>query len=439
MKPETRNPLKSAARLGLFAGLAVVALGLAYLLFTPRVYQAAARVRIENKGLTLDGPLRPAQVSEAPLMVREQLVLQSAPLLGQVITNLDLVKAWSARPSASSSLATDEVLGTLQRMVRVEIIPRTSVIEVRVASGHQEEPARIANEIVRLYQAGHESKRQNFTEDGMLDIQRQWETGNQQLQAARDRLVSVVADLRRVRATNDNAYLLPGDLQQLRARRIDVETGLTAQESTLARLRALTPEQLRQVLPMTVTNGLLNGLESRLLEARLNLVEVSGSHASDSPEVKGAAAAVRELDGHVTEVVQGLMTSLADDAASKKRLLAKMDGELSHAGTAAPDFSTNNPAYAAAFQEVRSLEQQRELLEGKLNTNSLEALYPLYPATEIVDTADPPVRPSSPDFRLACGILATGGLLVAVGLMLLALAGRRRPLQGALQKPAALR
>jgi uncharacterized protein involved in exopolysaccharide biosynthesis len=426
MNSEARNRLKSAARLVSLTGLGLLAAGLACRLATPKVYQAAAKVRIENKGLTRAGRLRAADLSEAPLMAAECKVLRSDALLGQVARNLDLAGAWGGRIN-NDGAGTNAALDGLKRMVQIRTIPETSVIEVRVRSAERVETARIANEVVRLYLADHEARRQSFAEDRVLAIPAQWEKGNEKLRGVQDQFVQVSADLLRAQAADTNVYFDAAGVDKLRSRRIDLETEITAREVQLRRLRALPADELRQVLPSTVTNALLNAVLLKLLEARRQLAVAGSSQGREAPEVREAELTVQELDRHATEIVEGLLTHLESELATKKSEFEQLDGELKRAQASGHAFSTNHPAYLAALREVRLREQERAALESRLDRESLEAVYPVFPVTELVEDADTPTRPSSPDDRILLGLNAAGGLAVLAGFSLLLVAVRVKP------------
>jgi uncharacterized protein involved in exopolysaccharide biosynthesis len=439
MKPEPKNNLKSLAKLLLAGGLALLPLGLAYLFLSPKVYQSSAKVRVEKRGwIRTEKPgVRAAGSFEAPVIVAEYQFMRSDAFLSQVIGNLGLREVWSKRsPQGGTALSTNDALMRLRTQTRIQLVPNTSIIEAQVTGADAAETARIANEIVRRYHDYRQAQRQNASGEMITSLQTRWEEQGKKVSAARERLAQVVLDIKKARAANTNTFYDPASFEAMQTRRVELETDYVRQQSALEELKMLKPEQLRRVLPGMVSNSTLTAALDQFQTAERDLAEAKTTRGPDTPEVKHAAIMVQALDKNVTQVMAGVMIEREADLASRKSLLEKLNQELKHASTNVDQFSPNNPAYVAALQNVQKLEEERDLLKTKLDTDSLEAVSPFSLSAEIMQTAETPVRPASPDGNLALGIMGAGGAAAIGGLLLVLLINRKpKPAHGNAQVP----
>ncbi|MDB6111712.1 MAG: ywqD 2 [Pedosphaera sp.] len=426
MKPELKAKLKYPAKLILIGGVALLTIGFAYQFLSPRVYRSAAKVQVSRRGWvqTEKSGAHSAASFETPFIVAEYDFMRSDDFLSQVIKNLDLRASWGKRSQQGAPLSTNEALVLLHTKTRIGTVPHTSVLEVEVTSDDAAETASIANEIARLYRDYRQSRRHDASSDKIVAMQTQWQEQGKKVSEARERLAQVVLDIQKARAASTNSFYDPDSLEAMQTKRVELETDYVKQQSALASLKTLKPEQLRLALPGMVTNSTLSSSLEQLEAAERQLTEAKTTRGPDTPEMKYATIMVQELDKRLTQVIGGVMIEREADLALRKSLLDKLNRELLHASTNVNEFSTNNPVYLAVLQKVQSLEEEREVLRTRLDTDSLEAVSPLSLSAEIVQTAEPPVRPASPDERLAFGIIITGGAAAILGLLLLVLASK---------------
>ncbi|MDB6019988.1 MAG: ywqD 2 [Pedosphaera sp.] len=430
MKPDAQIKLKAAGNLLALGGLALLALGLSYQFFTPKLYRASAVIRVENRGVRrpdkADG--RPANLSEALSMAAEYELLKSDAFQSQVISNLNLREIWGKRSPQGAMPGTNEVRMLLQSKTRIHPLPNAGLIEIQVTSEERDDTALIANEFARLYRNYRESQSQNVSRERIDALRKNWDAEDRKVREAQERLEKIVSDIKKARAADTNSFYDRSNIAELQNKRIELEASYVEQQNMLVQLKALKPEQLRQVLPIMVTNEMLNVTLDKLTAAKHDLSEAQTALDPETPEVKSAVMVVEERNKNVTEAIAGMMTAREAEVAALKTTLDDLTQKLASARTNTSDLSTNNPAYRAALQEVQSLEDERYQLKTTLATNSIEAVLPLSLSATIVENAQLPLRPALPDPSLAHGVIGSGALAGVIGLLLLFITRKSKPL-----------
>jgi serine/threonine protein kinase/capsular polysaccharide biosynthesis protein len=89
------------------------------------------------------------------LIQTEMEVIQSAPVLGPVIQNLDLRTAWSKRYGRGEALTESDLLTLLKARINLRPMRNANIIEIRSYDDKPEEAAAIANEIARAFLEYH--------------------------------------------------------------------------------------------------------------------------------------------------------------------------------------------------------------------------------------------------------------------------------------------
>jgi uncharacterized protein involved in exopolysaccharide biosynthesis len=182
----------------------------------------------------------------------------------------------------------------------------------------------------------------------------------------------------------------------------------------------MSPETLRQVLPTMTTNALLDAALSRLASVQHDLATARETQGAASSEVMHDTSLVDALNREIDGITAALLKDREADLEFQTSLLAKLDGQLAAARTNASDLSTNNPAYVAALRQVQLMQQQRDALTNELIAGYGEAAQPVAVTTEVVEPADPPSSPASPNRSLGLAVIGVGVAGLVLGLLLLA-------------------
>jgi len=137
----TRSPLRRGALTGFIVFLAITALAIGVTLLLPRTYVGIALVRMTG----------PPAAQDPYHFQTESEVLQSQPVLEPVATSLNLGQRWGKKFNGGRDLSNEETVTLMKRMMEVQPVRGSSVIQIRFYSTSPKEAAEIANKIAETY------------------------------------------------------------------------------------------------------------------------------------------------------------------------------------------------------------------------------------------------------------------------------------------------
>ncbi len=414
MSVKPKNQLKSIATMLSLGGIVVVAAGLIYLFFTPKIYQASVKVRMldwvrANSTNEMHG-------EDYDIGVECQFARSDA-IIDESIKNLGLNEIWGKRFNHGVPLKPEQSRILLKAKISIHPIPKSSLFQIQVTSNEPDEAAKIANDIARDYRDQHETKRQALKASRLEVFRQKWDEGDQKVQLAQAALDKMYVDITRDRTTNPATFH-----EAVQSKRIELEGQYVEQRDQLDTLKAMNQEQLRQVLPTLDNNSnpLLTTALTQRSKARTDLVIAQSTYSADSPEVNHAALVVNELDKTIAQTIAGIMTAKERELASTKAALDQINVELKRASKNLNEITAQDSAYAQARQNLENFKLARDALQQKLGMpDSHDTSVPADFVTEILDSAEPPQKPVTPDGKIAASTIAAGSLAALAGLILL--------------------
>jgi uncharacterized protein involved in exopolysaccharide biosynthesis len=121
------------------------------------------------------------------------------------------------------------------------------------------------------------------------------------------------------------------------------------------------------------------------------------------------------------------MFGLNENLVSLKASLDQLSQKLKNATTNSSQVTAQDAAYAGAFQKLETLKNEQDVLQKKLEqSDRLEALAVTDTSPDILDLAEPPTQPASPNRRAATDVIFTGCFAVMAGLLFLVSAPKPR-------------
>lgn len=395
------------------AGIVVVAAGLIYLFFTPKTYQASVKIRMlnwfhANSTNDMHGDYD---------MGAECQFARSDAIIDESIKNLGLNEIWGKRFNHGVTLKPEQSRVLLKAKTSVHPIPKSSLFQIQVTSGEPDEAATIANEIARNYRDQHQAKRQALSTDRLALFRQKWEETGQKVQQAQAALDKMYVDITKDRTTNPATFY-----DAIQAKRVELEGQYIEQRDQLDRLKIMDQQQLRQVLPTldSNANSLLTTALTQRSKARTDLVAAQSTYLSDAPELKHAALVVNELDKTIALTIAGIMTAKDHELAATKAALDQINEELKHASKNLSEIAAQDSAYVQARQNLENLKLERDALQQKMDMpDSHNAIMPAVVLAEIIESAEPPQKPVTPDGKIAASTIAAGSLAFLAGLILL--------------------
>ncbi len=421
MTGKANNQLKSVATILCLSGAMVAVLGLIYLFFTPKAYEASVKIRLRNwaRSDATNG------VQNAVDLPTECRMARSDDVLDQAVRNLGLNELWGKRFNQGAPLKSEQTRALLKAKVDTHPVPRSGLIQISAASADPNEAAKIANEIARLYRDKRQAQRQTVNADRVGQFKQKWDEQGQRVRQAQDALAKLYLEITRNRTTNPAAIH-----EMVLARRMELEGQYIGLRDELDRLKVMKPEQLRRVLPTLETNAnsVLTASLTQWSKARTDLVLAQSTYAANSPEVNDAVQVVNELDKTINQTITGIIAARETEVLSLKAALDAADEKLKRTSANLNEIAEQNAAYARAQQNVKDLRQERDALQEKMDEEeSHDALMPAVVVPEIIDSAEPPLKPATPDGKIGASTVAAGSLAALVGLFLMFAGQKAKP------------
>ena len=419
IKASTRR--ESFARVLSISGALVIVTGLAYLFLTPKIYQASARIQVSNIGPMQNHPAGAAQDPKL-LPTAECEFMRSDAILDPVIEHLRLNELWGQRYTHGNALNNAQSRARLRMMADIHPLPDSEVIQIKVTSAEPHETALIANEIARIYSDSRQARRQNESREKINLLKQQWEAQNAKVSQAQATLEKLSQEIRDERATNPATFYDPQSYELLQNKHAELEMEYVKQKSELDQYTGMDRKKLTQVLSASDenTNSVLMNSLAQLNHAEAGLITAQNDHGSNSPDVVAANLAVGKLQKNVDDAVDGIMFGFNENLISLKASLDELGQKLRNATTNSSQFTAQDSAYAGALQKLESLKNEQDVFQKKLEqSDRLEALAIADTSPDILDLAESPSQPASPNRRAAANIIFTGCFAVMAGLLLL--------------------
>ncbi len=431
MSANKKGQFKSFATLLCAGGVTVAVAGLVYFYSAPKIYRATAKTKIVQSGWSATNQ---ANASFGPERLPEECkLIRSDKILDTAISNLDLNASWGKQFNQGVPLKTEQSRERLKAMLDVQPAPGAIMIEIQAMGADPVELAKLVNEVTRLYADFRQSGREQASQVRIDALRTKWEAQCRKVQEAQTALDKLADQFNRERATNP--IFDPKVMEQVQAQQSAMQTDYSAKSGQLARLKALDRLELRdEVSAMeTNTNSALAGALRQLTNANNDLRDAQAAHGADAPETKSARLMVEQISHHVDGLVNATITMREVELASIKETLRRLQdtanqvqSSTNRSAAELARFTEQDAIFAKAKENLEPLINERNALEREIATSgSMSAVMPGAIVARIVELADPPANPVSPDWRIVRGTLVGGGIAVGLGLFLLILLGMK--------------
>lgn len=382
----------------------------------PKTYMASVRMQVEY-----ERPLVPVfeQTPNYPVydpyfLQTQNEIIQSQKILVPVIEKMNLLRRWAERGTALPANALDLAVRRLKGQIAVRRYRDTSLIEIAVYDTNPQLAAEIANTIADVFERERLEDKRRATLKGLEKLRE--EMTNQY-----DRMRQAQAKVEQLRKELDvpvigNIKLSDQTLQQIEAQLTQARLDAVTRETRLQNLKALTPQQLRNAIVTVINETGVSTLVQQLTEAELRLEVLKEDYGPDHPTVRAAISARDKLQEQIDARLDGIIKGLEVENQMAKARLAELERQFD-------DFKNATLLLESErFLPFRNAQREEEMetrlyeaLKARLQQVSIDLEVPRSPVT-VVDRAEPPLGPISPNLWLNVILGAIGGLVLGVGL-----------------------
>jgi uncharacterized protein involved in exopolysaccharide biosynthesis len=202
-------------------------------------------------------------------------------------------------------------------------------------------------------------------------------------------------------------------VRQLQAQLITSEAELDKEETQFKELQKLTSEQRRDALQTVVgTDDTFSKLLNEQNAAEQKLVFLRSDFATDHPTYRGAQLVADDAVKRVIERMDGVMLGLATRVKTLRATVDKLKTKLEETRETDIKLAERSRPYYEAKRRLEELTRFRSVLSLKLASEQIDMSLPKSTLVEIIDRAQPALRPMRPNKALNLVIGAIGGTLL---------------------------
>ena len=417
-----------------FLILVVVALslaaGMASLWIMKPIYQATATVEIDQQPIKVLGTedLQPVGSSaDIDRFLQTQIdIIHSRALAGRVTDSLNLAAndnfLNAMKVEAEPSWRRGAVIGELQGHVVADLPKSSRVIPISFDSPDPETAAKVANSYAENFIAANLQRRFDTSTYSKNFLQSQLAVTKARLEESERSLLAYaraagIVDPAAGAGVPDNASGAPSlttsNLLQLnqayaaaRSARIQAEERWSSAQSTPL-----------MSLPEVLTNGAIGSLTQKRAELESLYQQQLQSRRPDHPAVQQAAAQLKELDSQIQALALSVKNSIRNQYTTAARQESALAGTVGQLKGATLDEQSRGIRYNILKREVDTNRQLYDGLLQRFKQISAEAGVTANNIS-IVDLAEVPGSPVSPNPVMNMSLAGVGGIVLALLLVL---------------------
>jgi polysaccharide biosynthesis transport protein len=389
----------------------------------PEAYQSTVRIQVEKDSpdvTALTERVGYVQPYDPYWIQTEFEKIQSKTVLYKVIENLNLNQVWARKYKDSGTLPLDVTFMILKSMLDVRQSRNTSLIEIRVTSEKPVEAAQVANEIAKVYGETRRLKRLEITDRGLDVLKAQWleqdkKVTNKQAEASRLKDELKISDLEGM-GNYQGSTLEPETLHRLESERISSAARLASFETLYKQLAGLSRSELKQAITVNYPDPQLSSLLENENSTQQKLADLLASYSPGHPEVLRISNVLHVVTNQVNERITGFLLGLKAKVDSQKAELESFIKQVDSARDTDIKKSTERRPYFLIKRDLETLQVLRDKLQMQIIAQEIESKIPKSMIVEVVDPAEPglrPVRPNKP-LNISLGIIV--GLVIGIGL-----------------------
>ncbi|HNQ72183.1 MAG TPA: polysaccharide biosynthesis tyrosine autokinase [Verrucomicrobiota bacterium] len=390
----------------------------------PELFASTASMRVERDKSDIDelsGMSSRLISAYDPYFIQTEFeTIQSESILTNVINNLDLTRVWGNKYFEGQPLKMNEALEMLR--ARMDVRPRrnTSIIDIKVFSDNAKDAADLANAIAEAYKRWRLSKNQEAVMGGIEELGRQ-------LKLQDERIAEIKARLDKLRNDAQISDIDPTSLAPVMQTeteeykrnlisRFEAENDYKEKKVQYDKLSALSPKELRDVLPRVEPDPVLTDLLQQLNMADQQATTLAVELGPEHPDMKRVQDLQLELENKINDQVRGIMKAMETKLTVAKARLDSFNDAVESARKLDQEQLTKSRPYFDLKRILMNEEDLRTLLARKINVEEIDLSLPKKFQVDIIEYATPGKKPVRPNKTLNIILGVVIGLVVGVGL-----------------------
>ena len=411
--------IRKAIIITVFLITAIIATAVTFIL--PESYASTARIKVESdvNDIGMDNTPTAATAMYDPYFIQTTFeIMQSQLVLSNVIVALHLNEEWGKKYFNGETLKTTETMEILKGRMQLAPVHNTKLINITVFSDDKNEAAVLANTIASAYYSYRVQSREKLANKGLEKLQEQFDEQEVKIQTVQTNIARLRGELGIVDTANSQGFTPTIDQEQMQhysAQMIDGERAYNELMVQLAELKKAT-NNLRDVLPLVVSDAALSDLLGKLHEAQQRRVTLTNDYAAGSITVTRVDSLIDELNHEIDDRVAGIMSGLETQVKAKKASLDGMVQAVNDAKAKDQMQAAKNQPYYDEKLKLEQLNDLHRLLFSKIQAERLNLEIPKTSMVTITDTAEPGKAPVKPNKTVNIALGLVFGIIMGVGL-----------------------
>ena len=391
----------------------------------PKIYESSAVLRVEKENRDLQVFQASFDSFDPVFFQTEFELIQSKKVLYPVITKLGVANRLCKVMELPEGSISDDQAFMIFRKSYLEVRPfrNTKLIEVVCQSTHPEEAALYANSITDAYEEFRRSEITGRSDAGLKVLDGEVQKQKKLVSEAAAKVETLRRDLKidelpGATAQVQSTTLSDMEIQRKEAALSELRSDMISRKVRLDKVADLTIEQLESTLPaLQLEDSTTASTKQQYLQALQVVASMQKQgYGKKHPEMQAAIRAVAERRDQLNKLVSGIRRALSIDLSVAQAKVESMEKEVSELRSQLrADRGDRLAPYNEARRDLETQSQLLEVLESRYRQQSVESRIETRPV-QVVNRAEPGVRPVKPNLKLNLGLSMVVGLILGLSL-----------------------
>ena len=393
----------------------VVLTGTIYTLLLPNVFSSSSRISVSEDKPEIN-PFQPEMMYDRydPFYLKTQFeILQSKPILNEVIYRLNLQEKWGKKESLPREVA----LKILKNSLSIYQQRDTSLIVINVKRNDPNEAAEIANEISQVYRDARTELATKNTRNALDKIDESLSEQRVRVDEAEEKIQEIREQLD-IAVVGGEGQFDVGEvrMQTLERDRLAAQREMVEKKGLLDILDSIGDEDLAEQASFITFDQFVVDVVRRMELLEVELSALDADYGRNHPEVKRLLLQKKSLEKNLKERLDALRNGLQTEYSIAKSKFDGLDKVLTSVRT--DSIETQGAKYRPYRNALADLETERFIYNQLLAKHRQEIITMQLPrnSVNIIDVAEPNLKPVSPNLFINVLISIFAGLGAGIGL-----------------------
>ena len=391
----------------------------------PKIYESSAVLRVEKEAKDLQVFQASFEGFDPVFFQTEFEMIQSKKVLYPVIEKLGIADRLCKEMELPEGSITDDQAFQIFRKSKLQVQPfrNTKLIEVVCQSTKPDEAALFANTIADSYEEVRRSEITSRSDSGLKALAGEVEKQKEIVSAAAAKVEQLRKDLKIDELPGSTAQvqsttLADQEIQRKESQLSELRADMISRKVRLEKVADLTIEQLESTLPaLNLEDPTTASTKQQYLQALQNVAQMQKQgYGKKHPEMQGALRVVSERRDQLNKLVAGIRRALEIDLKVAQAKVEALEKEVLELREKLREDRTDRLApYNEARRDLETQSQLLDVLTSRYRQQAVESKIEVRPV-QIVNRAEPSVRPVKPSLKLNLALSMVVGLVLGLSL-----------------------